>query len=63
MIEENNITAVKENILYIRKILQHLNTENLMYSNEEEMEQLDGLIFNILTKLNEEIEKMNSDIM
>ena len=58
-IEENDITSLKQNILYIRKILQHFNTENLMYTDEDELEQLDNLIFGVLSKLNEEIEKID----
>ena len=62
-LEESDIVSLKQNILYIRNILQHLNTENMICSNDEEVEHLDNLIFGILTKLNEETEKIDLTVL
>ena len=53
-----DLTEIEQNITYLRKILEHLNTENMFYSNDEELEQLDNLVFGVLTKLSEEIENL-----
>ena len=51
-----DLAEINQNIIFLRKILQHLNTENLQYSDNEEIEQLDNLVFTVLSKLNEELE-------
>jgi hypothetical protein len=61
-VNDNDIAVLKQDTLYVRKILQHLNTEDLIYSDEYEIEQLDNLIFRILTELNENIEKIDSTL-
>ncbi|MCF7791547.1 MAG: hypothetical protein K9L78_02410 [Victivallales bacterium] len=53
---EIDMDSINQNILYIRKILTHLNIENLAYTNDEEIEQLDNLVFKILSEFNRDIE-------